>query len=89
MRSDTDGPAQLFWVTAISSQSEGNSVRFQVVGDGQFHDYQLDLSKSPQWRGLITSLRFDPALKSGAKFAVDFLRFCSSGPSMLKIRVAI
>ena len=75
MRSETDDHAQLFWATATSSQSEGNSVRFQVDGDGQFHDHELDMSKSPQWRGLITSLRFDPSAKSGAKFAVDYIRF--------------
>ncbi|NQT38868.1 MAG: glycoside hydrolase family 99-like domain-containing protein, partial [Planctomycetes bacterium] len=40
MRSDTDDRAQLFWATATSSQSEGNSVQFPVVGDGQFHDYE-------------------------------------------------
>ncbi len=71
MCSDTDGTAQLFWSTASSSQSEGNSLRFEVVGDGQFHDYRLDMSQSAQWRGLITSFRFDPAARPGVKFAVD------------------
>lgn len=75
MRSDTDDRAQLFWATATSSQSEGNSLRFQVVGDGRFRDYELDLGKSSQWRGLTTSLRFDPAGKSGVKFAIDYIRF--------------
>ncbi len=78
MRSDADDQAQLFWATATSSQSEGNSVRFRVIGDGQFHDYELDMSKAPQWRGLITSLRFDPAGKPGANFAVDYIRFRDS-----------
>ena len=75
MRSNTNDSAQLFWSTATSSASEGNSVRFRVVGDGQLHDYELDLSKSRQWRGLITSLRFDPSTKLGANFAVDFIGF--------------
>ena len=70
-----DDQAQLFWATTTSSQSEGNSVRFSVVGDGQFHDYELDMSRLPQWRGLITSLRFDPSARSGATFAVDSIRF--------------
>ncbi len=78
MRSDTDDHAQLFWATATSSQSEGNSVHFAVVDDGQFHDYELDMSESPQWRGLITSLRFDPSAKLGATFALDFIRFPGS-----------
>jgi hypothetical protein len=72
---NTDDRAQVFWATAVSGLSEGNSLRFAVVGDGQFHDYELDMSESPQWRGLITSLRFDPSSKSGVKFAVDYIRF--------------
>lgn len=76
MRADSDDMAQLFWATADSSISEANSVRFRVVGDGEFHDYQIDLSATPQWRGLITSLRFDPAATAGTKFAIDSIR-CS------------
>jgi hypothetical protein len=75
MRSVREETAQLFWSTATSSQSERNSIRFHVIGDGQFHDYVLEMSKSTRWRGLITSLRFDPAARPGAKFAVDFVRF--------------
>jgi hypothetical protein len=75
MRSDSDDHAQLFWSTATSSISEGNSLRFKVIGDGQLHDYVLDLTNSPQWRGLVTSLRFDPSTKSGTKFAVDTICF--------------
>ena len=74
MRSDRDDWAQLFWATATSSQSEANSIGFPVVGDGQFHNYELDLSKSPQWRGLITSLRFDPSAKAETSFAVDYIQ---------------
>ncbi len=75
MRCNTADFAQLFWSTATSSQSQGNSVRFPVIGDGKFHDYEVDMSQSPQWRGLITSLRFDPLTKQGAKFSVDFIQF--------------
>jgi hypothetical protein len=75
MRSSADDRAQLFWATTVSSQSEPNSVRFDVIGDGQLHDYEIDLSQSPRWRGLITSLRFDPANRPGVKVAVDEVRF--------------
>jgi len=75
MRADADTSAQFFWATTVSSQSEPNSVHFAVPGDGQFHDYDLDLSQSPRWRGLVTSLRFDPTSKPGVKIAVDYIRF--------------
>ena len=75
MRADADTSAQLFWATTVSSQSQPNSVHFAVPGDGQFHDHDLDLTQSPRWRGLITSLRFDPANKPGVKLAIDYVRF--------------
>jgi len=75
MRSRSDDRAQLFWGTTVSGQSETNSLHFDVPGDGEFHDYELDLRKSPGWRGLIVSLRFDPASKPGVQFAVDSIRF--------------
>jgi ubiquinone/menaquinone biosynthesis C-methylase UbiE len=75
MRADAEDQAQLFWATSTSSQSEGNSLRFRVTGDGQYHEYELDMSKSPGWRGLITSLRFDPANKPGTSFEIDYMRF--------------
>jgi len=75
MRSSADTAAQLFWATTVSSQSETNSLRFDVTGDGQFHNYDVDLGQSPQWRGLVTSLRLDPACKPGVEFALDHIRF--------------
>ena len=35
---------------------------FPVKGDGQFHTYVVDLQSSPDYRGNITGLRFDPIL---------------------------
>ena len=75
MRSSQDDRAQVFWATTVSAQSEANSARFDVIGDGQFHEYQIDLGKIRQWRGLITSLRFDPVTKPGVEFVVDYIRF--------------
>lgn len=44
MRASADDAAQLFWGTALSKQSELNSVRFQLTGDGEFHEYRIDLA---------------------------------------------
>ncbi len=75
MRASADDRAQVFWGTTVSGQSEANSARFDVVGDGQFHEYEIDLGESRKWRGLVVSLRFDPAGKPGVQFAVDWIRF--------------
>ena len=68
LRSDTSDRAQVFWATTDSQISESNSLRFEVTGDGQFHDYVIDLGQSPQWHGLVTALRFDVANQPGVKF---------------------
>jgi hypothetical protein len=74
MRVDRDDGAQLFWGTTVAPQSETNSVRFDLVGDGELHDYQVDLGQCRAWRGIIVSLRFDPVGRGGVKFAIDSIR---------------
>ncbi len=51
-----------------------NCVNFEVVGDGQFHDYDIDLGKNPRWRGMVNALRFDPGSKPGVEFEIDYFR---------------
>jgi len=74
MRSNTDDRAQVFWATTSARTSEKASVHFDVIGDGRFHDYQLELAKCPLWRGVVVSLRFDPTSKPDVEFAVDHVR---------------
>ena len=47
LRSDRDQRVQVFWATTLTAMSGEASLGIQVVGDGQFHDYELDLAKSP------------------------------------------
>ncbi len=56
--------------------SDERSLSFAVVPDGQMRVYEVDLSKSSEYRGAITGLRFDP-LDSGR--AGDWLRVKSIG----------
>ena len=74
MRSDADDQAQWFWGTTMSRQSEANSVRFPIVGDGRLREYRVDLGGVRTWRGVITSLRFDPVTKPGVQFAIDSIQ---------------
>lgn len=53
--------AQLYWSTFDEQEfKEDNSMRFDVIGDGKFRVYEVDLAKSEKYRGFITGLRFDP-----------------------------
>jgi hypothetical protein len=74
LRTDTAAQVQIYWATTLTKMSNRTSVNVDVTGDGQFHEYDVDLARSPEWRGLITTFRFDPTTKSGAKFAVDYIR---------------
>ena len=74
MRSDRNQRVQVFWATTVAAMSGEASLGIDVVGDGQFHEYQLDLAKSPHWRGVVNILRIDPATGPGVKFAFDYVR---------------
>ena len=69
------GSAQLFWSAQGSGTSESASVRFPIQVDGQFHDYTVDLTQNPRWRGRISMLRLDPADFKGAEIAIDRITF--------------
>ncbi len=45
-----------------------------MIGDGEFHEYMLDLAAHPGWRGLITTLRLDPVAGPRREFQIDVLR---------------
>jgi hypothetical protein len=72
------GPAvdhgQLFWSTELLQESEATSAAFQVLRDGQWHEYTLNVAANPRWRGRITRLRFDPCEQAGAMVELDWLR---------------
>ena len=66
--------AQLFWRTSRLPESESNSARFPVEGDGQWHEYRVPVSRNPRWRGVITRLRFDPCNQPNVTMDLDYLR---------------
>jgi hypothetical protein len=57
---------------------ENHSIRFEVPGDGQFHEHRVNLSRTPCWAGLVTGLRLDPATKPAVTFEVRSLRFSAN-----------
>jgi hypothetical protein len=77
MRIDAASPgerAQLFWSTTTSPIGEANSVRFDLVGDGQLHEYVVPLQENRRWRGRINMLRFDPCSHRGAEISIAEIR---------------
>ena len=47
MRSDRDQRVQVFWATTLTAMNGDASLGVEVVGDGQFHEYEMDLAKNP------------------------------------------
>ncbi len=74
LRSDRNQRVQIFWATSLTAMNEESSLGLQVVGDGQFHDYELDLAENSHWRGVVNTLRIDPATEPDAPFALDYVR---------------
>ncbi|HEY5915175.1 MAG TPA: glycoside hydrolase family 99-like domain-containing protein, partial [Verrucomicrobiae bacterium] len=52
--------AQLFWRTARVAESESTSARFEVMIDGNWHEYRIPVATNPRWRGSVIRLRLDP-----------------------------
>ncbi len=66
--------AQLFWRTSTVAESEATSVRFEVNGDGEWHEYRLPVGQNRRWSGIITKLRLDPGNQMGVRVEVDYVR---------------
>ena len=63
---------QLFFVTDINKEfDEAKSLVFDVISDGEFHTYNLDMSPVSGWRGLIQQIRLDPVASEGRKIEID------------------
>jgi hypothetical protein len=74
MKSDAADRGQVFWGTTRNAPSEATSLSFEISGDGQYHEYRLDLGRHRAWRGIITALRLDPASRAGVNTSIDCIR---------------
>src|SRR5207253_2201880 len=72
--------AQVFWATVEQPGfDERRSMRFEANPDGRFRAYRVRLADSPEYRGAITQLRFDPARIAGRLWAI------AAAPALLAI----
>jgi hypothetical protein len=74
MKASRNEKAQLFWATSTSPISGQNSILFDVIGDGQMHDYTVPVGENRRWRGVIKALRFDPGSTPGTQFEIESIR---------------
>ena len=63
---------QVFFTTDLDKDfNEAKSLVFDVISDGEFHTYDLDMSTVSGWRGLITQIRIDPVASEGRTIEID------------------
>jgi hypothetical protein len=72
------GPdGQIFFITNEDQNwDETKSVEFALEQDGTFRTYNVLMSESPAWQGVITEIRLDPAnapSKMNIQFAIDYI----------------
>ena len=65
----SDRPAVL--VDDRARRRRSLSVTFKVQLDSKWHDYELDLTSNPNWKGLTDRLRFDPVDVAGVIISMD------------------
>lgn len=56
----TQTRAELFWSVPGKGFDAERKVEFDIIPDGKFHIYTIDLASSPRYTGTITGLRLDP-----------------------------
>jgi hypothetical protein len=71
-----DPAAELFFVTDGDPEYDGDKLHIiELIDDGEYHDYEVDLSSNPAWDGTITRLRFDPVTLPDREVAIDRIWF--------------
>lgn len=71
--------AQMFWTTPTARTSEAASVKFELIGDGEYHTYVLPVGENSRWRGRITTLRFDPCSHADAQISIEEIKLSKDG----------
>lgn len=66
--------SRFYWGITTLRPSGMTSLGFQVPGGNEWTDLRFDLSECPAWRGVVVSVRLDPASGAGHHFAIDHIR---------------
>ena len=88
MKADKGRGAQLFWAPRGRGFVELASVRFDIIADGEFHVYCLDLASNQAWKGIITAFRLDPTDAKDATISLDYVRLDPHQPLAIFISIS-
>jgi hypothetical protein len=63
---------EFFFLTDQDAVRDGvKYTTFDVISDGDFHTYNLDMSGLSEWKGLIQQIRIDPIVTDGRTIEID------------------
>lgn len=74
MKMDKADFGQIFFADDFHNMDQDKSVKFDLIGDGQFHVYEVDMSKNRWWTGDVRAIRIDPNGIEGSKIEVAYIR---------------
>jgi len=74
MKIDANSPIWLGFITSTDPKFDGPKTNgFNAIGDGQFHNYIIDMSKFATWKGMIMQLFITPVEK-WKSIEIDYIR---------------
>jgi hypothetical protein len=74
MKVEGGSRGRLYWTgSEMPEWSENGAVHFDVQGDGEFHEYTVQLAGHPGWSGTVERFRFHPSEKAG-RVEIDYFQ---------------
>jgi hypothetical protein len=70
-------PARVFF----SPFGPDDTVTFDIIADGQYHTYAVDLTSNPNYSGMIERIRFDPVANGSPGDVVEIASISAQSPS--------
>lgn len=63
---------EVFFLTDTDSvMDEVKHKTFDVISDGEFHTYDINMASVSGWYGLVTQIRIDPVVHAGRRIEID------------------
>lgn len=74
----TQKTGRLYWKTQAQAQAftPEKSMTFDIIADGKYHTYELDMKAQPEWKGMIHALNLAPIdRQKGGTFKIKSLSY--------------
>lgn len=67
---------QLYFLTETDKEwNEKKAVNFEIIPDGEYHEYLVNMTGCANWKGTITSFRIDPIERGECEYEIRSIEF--------------